>query len=108
MSDYKEIAQVTFTTPLIFEGSWGARDAGTHESTMVLYLYTNEAGKGFIEWDVPALETTENIGLWFNAERELIDYDGIMGFLPEQAVKLLRDNGFTVGPDFLDDEEESK
>jgi hypothetical protein len=111
MSDFKKVAEVTFTTPLIFEGSWGERDAGTHESTMTLYRYTDRAGRGFIEWDVPALETTETIGLWWECQDGgyvLTDYDGIMGYLPAQAAKLLEDNGFIVSKDFLDDEKEAK
>lgn len=106
MSTPKKIAEITFTSPLIYEGSWGERDAGTHESTMTFYVSTDQPGYGFIEWEIPDLDEVETIGLWFNAERELIDYDGIMGYPPAEAVKLLRDHGYTVGKDFLDERNE--
>ena len=69
-------------TPMHMHGSWGARDVGTHGSTMTLYE-DNESY--FIEWDIPALEATETIGLVFD-DRE--------------AVTLIRQYGFTVPEDF--------
>jgi hypothetical protein len=99
---------ITFTTALIEHGSWGHRELGTHESTMD--FWTNPGSlDGFIEWDVPGLETTEHIGLVFspkeplktiigiprNSDLELVDYDGIMA-LPSQAIELLKDQGYYV------------
>jgi hypothetical protein len=51
-----------------------------------------------IEWDIPAIDEVEHIGLWF-LDGDLTDYDGTMA-LPPQAVAMLRSYGFTVGPDF--------
>ena len=66
MSDFKKVAEVTFTTPLIFEGSWGERDAGTHESTMTLYRYTDRAGRGFRR--VRASATARELGVAENCQ----------------------------------------
>lgn len=62
----------------------------------VLTLVRN--GVGQIEWDVPALETTEHLGIWTKCGR-LDDYDGIMGYLPAEAIELLESVGITVGAD---------
>lgn len=96
-----KVATKTFTSKLIYHGSWGAQDAGTHESTMDLYMHETEP-RGFIEWDVPALEDMESIGLVFEVRdgvRHLVDYDGV-GALPKQAVKMLRAEGVIVDKEF--------
>jgi hypothetical protein len=92
----KKIAEMTFAAELISEGSWGHRDLGKHESTMTLYE-TENRNHYFIEWDIPALETSEEIGLTFEHKR-LVDYDGIFS-LPSEAVKLIRKAGLTVPRD---------
>lgn len=94
----KQIAQKTFTTDLIREGSWGAHDLGKHESTMTLYM-TERPGHAFIEWDIPALDEVVEIGLSFDLEWNLLDYDGTFS-LPREAIALLREKGFTVSEEF--------
>lgn len=89
------IDKMTFNAELVWEGSWGERSAGKHESTMELHL---SKGGYFIEWDIPDLEATETIGLEFDG-KELTDYDGVMS-LPREAIALIRKNGFVVGKDF--------
>lgn len=82
---------------------WGHNTSlGTFTSTMELFLDTDNKvnGSGLIEWDIPELETTESIGVWW-ADGELTDYDGVFE-LPEQAVELLRHYGIKVSEDFLD------
>lgn len=78
-------------TAMIREGSWGTQDIGTHPSTMTLYA---EGPHYFIEWDIPSLEATENIGLTFE-HKTLTDYDGVFS-LPKEAIALLRKAGFHV------------
>lgn len=76
---------------------------GQHEWTMDLYF--RDDGDAFIEWDIPSLEETEQIGLWFDfdaaGKRTLRDYDGVMS-LPAECVDLLREVGIVV-PDEFDD-----
>jgi hypothetical protein len=92
-----EVGTTTFTAALLKHGSWGHHDLGQHPSTMTLYL-SDDRSKGMIEWDIPAIDEVEHIGLWFQ-DGDLTDYDGTMA-LPPQAVAMLRSYGFTVGPDF--------
>lgn len=100
----KKIASTAFDANLILQGSWGATQLGKHASTMDLYM--DESGcRGCIEWDIPGLETTEQIGLWFEYSvtynaNELIDYDGV-SCLPIEAVHFLRQQGFRVTEDML-------
>jgi hypothetical protein len=100
----KPVLSKTFTTELVLERSstsW-QEPLGTHESTMELYIY-RDGFKGMIEWDIPALERTEQIGLWFETgeggKKELSDYDGVM-CLPEEAIALLEEYGIVVGEDY--------
>ncbi len=102
--DWRKAATTTFTAELIKEGSWGSRDIGAHESTMDLWISRKEP-RGFIEWDVPAADEYVEIGLWFDMEQNLIDYDGLMGYLPKQAVNLLVSQGYKVGKEFTGEED---
>lgn len=95
----------TFTSTLVRQGSWGALTiTGQYESTMDLYLHQG-GDTGHIEWDIPSLEETGSIGLWFDLSpegvRTMTDYDGVMA-LPVQAVQLLREAGVVVTNDFDD------
>lgn len=66
-------------------------------------LYFENDNTGFIEWDIPSLDRTENIGLWFeidkDGKRTLSDYDGVFS-LPSEAIALIRKNGVEVGVEF--------
>jgi hypothetical protein len=97
----KPIATKTFTGALVSHGSWGASALGEHESTMD--LYERDALHGFIEWDIPALDDTEHIGLTYergaDGKRHLADYDGVMS-LPHEAVILLEGTGIVVSEEF--------
>ena len=81
---------------LIQEGSWGARGVGSHESTMILY---RDGAHTFIEWDVPALELTEHIGLELE-DMHVVGYDGVMSF-PRPAYEWLRELGYTIAEDVI-------
>jgi hypothetical protein len=94
----QKIAEKTIKpTELVSEGSWGARRLGKHASTMTLYA---DGPHYMIEWDIPALETTEHIGLTFE-HKTLTDYDGVMS-LPREAIAFLRGQGFKVPREFED------
>lgn len=91
-------------TPLIREHSSTPvpDDLGSHASTMDLYWIEGSpkgTGRGYIEWDIPALDEGEGIGVW--TERgSLSDYDGVMS-LPRECVTILRSVGIRVGRDFI-------
>lgn len=96
------IATRCFTSALVTHGSWGSSPLGKHESTMELYDMPGDAGRGYIEWDIPALDDSECIGLWYEiraGRRALTDYDGVMS-LPREAWMLLESVGIIVDEDF--------
>jgi hypothetical protein len=84
----KSIATKTLEPmPMISHGSWGQRDKGSHASTLELWQ-GNDGGLS-IEWDIPGLEQTEHVGLTFDADKRLVDYDGIsrQQYEPERSKK---------------------
>ena len=106
-----KVDSLTFTAQLQYEGTWGELQAGKHETTMDLWLLPPVAAtrSGFIEWDVPTLEETVEIGLKMETEFNtmtgtsytmvLTDYDGVFS-LPKQAIELLERNNIFVPEDF--------
>lgn len=90
----KTVDKITFFAHLVLERSITPKpeQLGGHECTMELFEYEN--GMYEIEWDVPALEMTEHIGIWIKEGTKIItDYDGVFD-LPQEAVDLLKKNGF--------------
>jgi hypothetical protein len=95
MEQAEKIATLKFKSPINLDASWGSRQlAKKATSLMTLYFYKDASG--FIEWEVPALDIVEQIGLVFELDRAgkrtLIDYDGVFD-LPKQAMDLLEKNG---------------
>jgi hypothetical protein len=100
----KPIATKTGETDMVLEGSWGESDQGKHAWTMDLYEVEGDAGRGFIEWDIPSMERTEEIGLCYemrDGKRHLTDYDGVMS-LPREAAELIESVGIVVADEFKD------
>lgn len=98
MNDHFVIGSKTFSAHIVSENSFAATELGKHESTMTLYG-TKTAGHAFIEWDIPAIEETVQIGLNFDVAKNLLDYDGVFS-LPREAVALIRRHGFKVSEEF--------
>jgi hypothetical protein len=89
------VGKSEFKSPINREGSWGSQQlAKRAKSIMALYFYKDQ--HGFIEWEVPALDIVEHIGLVFEfdaaGKRTLTDYDGVFT-LPDQAMDLLEKHG---------------
>lgn len=104
-TENKPIARKEGETGLYLHGSWGARDIGEKDQkfkwTMELFDVPGQAGRGYIEWDIPDVKF-EEIGLWYEQrgnQRALVDYDGIMA-LPAEAVTLMREAGIIVDKEF--------
>lgn len=99
----KSIKTITLNTAIIMEGSWGESDLGTHESTMEFFEYEDgNAPHAMIEWNIPALEEIEHIGLTFemlDGKRTLTDYDGVHS-LPDEAIALVESLGIVVPVEF--------
>lgn len=94
----KKLAEKTFSADLFSEGSWGSRSLGRHESTMTMYA-SDRPGRAWIEWDIPAIDGYEEIGLDFDVRGRLIDYEGVFS-LPREAIALIRSVGFHVPREF--------
>ena len=84
---------------IVMESSMATVSQGEHESTMSLYFNPGQAGSGYIEWDIPGLETTTTIGLWWDNDKNLIDYDGVFS-LPGPAIEFLEEQGFKLSEEF--------
>jgi hypothetical protein len=95
----KSIAQITIpSTRMVLERSFGFESIGAHESTMELFFHDG-AGHGMIEWNIPTLDRTEHIGLFWDNDKNLTDYDGVFS-LPPEAITFLEANEFKVSDDF--------
>lgn len=74
---------------------------GIRKSTMELWVADGsdmKKGQGEIEWDVPSLQFTSNIGIyWENGT--VRDYDGISDELPKEAKALIRKFGLKISRD---------
>src|SRR5688572_1291178 len=107
----KSVKKVTFRSPINLERSMSPnleRLVDDTESTMELYTQdgTLDHGVGDIEWDIPELEMTESIGVWWDDDKNLTDYDGVM-CMPIQARRLLELVGIKC-EDWLGPEEEDE
>lgn len=101
----KTIAKITFQSPINIDNGYTNNPQGTHTSTME--LYHGEDDRYGIEWIVEALDTVVGIGIYCAHNSKVVeDYDGVFE-LPEEAVKLLLNHGFT-GPDVIDFQEYEK
>lgn len=107
----KSIGKITRLANIVREYSAlpNAEKLGEHRFTMELYTAngTLADGSGEIEWDIPALEETEHIGVWWNEARELTDYDGVF-CLPNEAIDLLQSLGISVSQEFRTGQPQTK
>jgi hypothetical protein len=100
----KSVKKIEFTCELVRERSCTptVERLGTFNSTMELFTPTGTIekgapGEGSIEWNAEPVNDDgegENtgIGVWWNEQLELIDYDGVFE-LPKEAIKFLEDLG---------------
>ena len=96
---------ITFTSNINVETTYSITSKGDQESTMELFVNEDSIdpkrphrnGKGVIEWNVDALETGEQIGIWWE-RGELVEYDGVMS-LPKEVGVLLKAFGVRVPKD---------
>jgi hypothetical protein len=99
----KSINKMKFESKLFLEYSSTPTptELGVAKSEMELFM--EDDGKyGMIEWvyELPnESEDVEHIGLWFDENKILTDYDGVFS-LNEFAIKIIRDNGYIVPEDF--------
>ena len=92
-----KLATRTFTTELFSETSYGSTKLGKHESTIDLHSFPEvDPDYYLIEWDIPALDQMEEIGIWCEEGTKIIrDYDGVFS-MPDEVMNLLKEQGFDV------------
>lgn len=105
----ESVKKIEFKANLVLERSITpvVEQLGEYDSSMELYTQdgTLAPGCGTIEWDNTRGEgddydeIVEHIGVWWNANKELTEYDGVFS-LPAEAIQLLEEVGITVGDDF--------
>lgn len=93
---------VEFKSEIISSTSFGSQSLGTANNEMELFI-NDDGAPNSIEWvidytDNKGEETGEGdvveIGIWAKGKM-ITDYDGVFE-LPEQAIQLLKDNGFDL------------
>ena len=83
---------------VFYEGSWGSTKPKTRTMKFKVELPEKAPGQGYFEmWDV---ETKGNRaygsgGLWFNAAKVLVDYDGVSS-LSSVIMDMIAEAGFDV------------
>jgi hypothetical protein len=100
-----------FKQELNLQTSYSRIDLGMHFNRMELNIRPDGYG-GCIIWNYGKQAADEDetiIGLSFNGNGELCDYDGVFE-LPKEAITLLRSNGYDLDEDMKEsfpDEEET-
>jgi hypothetical protein len=88
--------KIIFTAPLISESSFYRQDLGTYDCTIEFGIVEGKAGQGWLELtsEMDGEEGPyQEMGVWFDANQKLIDYDGCFE-LPQEAVVLLEHLGY--------------
>jgi len=94
--------KIKFEQELVLSNSYSSKNIGKHINEMELRIHPH--GKsGCIIWNYWPENDEDNmdetvIGLWFNGNEEVEDYDGVFE-LPTEALKLIRDNGYGFNED---------
>jgi hypothetical protein len=92
-----KIATYEFKSEIVKEYSATSllENLGMADNTMVLYL-SDDKRTGSIDWEID-FENGDGdswgIGLWFNENKDLTDYDGVFS-LSSYAIKFLEEQGF--------------
>jgi hypothetical protein len=100
MSGPTKVAETSFEAAIVLEYSAlpTAEPLGTLRSTLTLYLTVDDRGVPWysVEWDVPSLGETVEIGIWVAAgTRRVTDYDGVFS-LPREIGRFLQAQGFDL------------
>ena len=93
----KSIAKKEFTAHLVLEHSYtpALDELGKHQCTIELFRFSESVFS--VEWDIPDLDETVNIGIWIDdscAYRKIITgYDGVFS-VPKEIEEFLEECGF--------------
>lgn len=88
--------KIIFTSPLVSESSFYTQDLGIHDCTIEFGVVEGKSGQGWLELS-SVFNGQEGVyqemGVWFDASQNLIDYDGCFE-LPKEAIVLLESLGY--------------
>ena len=85
------LGKISFTATCYLHGSWGFKPAGKRDCSVELFDYKN----GSAQVEFIAGDDVEHIGVLYDKNKKVFDYDGIHA-IPEQALELLKQHGFDV------------
>lgn len=85
------ITKIEFEAHCYSEGSWGAKPLGKRKCSVELTDKGN--GRAYIEFI--AGDDVEYIGLSYNKNKEIYDFEGVFS-IPYKAIELLNENGFNT------------
>ena len=91
---------IEFKQELNLQNNYASIDLGMHFNRMELVIRPG-GYSGYIIWNYGKKAANEDetvIGLWFNGNSELSDYDGVYE-LPKEAIQLLKLNGYDLDED---------
>jgi hypothetical protein len=94
---------IEFEAELVIESSYSYLDIGAHFNRMELKVDPDTLD-GYIIWNYGEKAADEDeivIGLSFNENGELSDYDGVYS-LPKEALYLLKSNGYKLDIDMME------
>lgn len=91
---------IEFEEDLILDNGVRSTNLGKFKNRMELFL-NEKTGNGYIVWNYGKKAADEDetvIGLQFNHDKELEDYDGVYE-LPKEAITLIKQNGYDLNED---------
>ena len=95
----KLLATKEFKSELVREYSWSPHPYPVGMADNVMELWVGDDGTGCIIWNWEVEDGSdydeEVIGLWWNFDKTITDFDGVFE-IPDQAIDLLKENGFNT------------
>ena len=83
--------KIFFDAECYLENTWGARRLGLRACSMEMF----DSGKGRAMIEFVAGDDVEHIGLVYNKDKRVVDYDGVFS-IPEEGIKFLNSLGFNT------------
>lgn len=85
----RSIKKIEFEAECYLTGSFGARKLGKRKCSMELF----DDGDHHAEIEFIAGDDVEHIGISYNDDKKIYDYDGVCD-IPQEAIDLLNTQGF--------------
>jgi hypothetical protein len=89
-----------FKTDVSIDNGYTNEHQGVFDQTFE--LFKEDRRHYMIEWDIPAMNETEHIGMTFDEDLNLMDYDGVFEF-PKEAIAWLEGLNLGFNLDYVKD-----